>query len=111
MKVFEPNIDADECILSAVVLIDLLLANRNSKILEKHLKILIGKITEAHGKRNTRYWSNEALQCSDQKQLRHEHVYTRKRMIQALLVAGPKQSREILKDAIGCTVTAKEHTE
>jgi hypothetical protein len=113
MKSFEPHPRAEDRKRSAVALIELLLTNKKPEVLPEHLgeliKILIGKITEADGKRNTRHWSNGALQCSDKNQLRHEHVYTRKRMIQALLKASPEESREILKDAIGCIVTADEH--
>jgi hypothetical protein len=113
MKYFEPHPRAEDRKRSAVALIELLLANKKPEVLPEHLgeliKILIGKMTEADGKLNTRHWSNGALQCPDKKQLHHEHVYTRKRMIQALLNARPNESREILKDAIGCIVTTDEH--
>jgi hypothetical protein len=112
MKSFEPHPRAEDRKRSAVALIELLLTNKKPEVLPEHLKelvkILIGKITEADGKRNTRYWSNRALECPEEK-LQHEHVYTRKTMIDALFQAGPEKRQQILKLAIGCTVTAKEH--
>jgi hypothetical protein len=73
------------------------------------IDVLLWRITEADGKYNTRYKTSGALECADRRQLRHEHVYPRSRMIDALLRAKPEQVDDILMDAIGCTVTREEH--
>jgi len=96
-----------------MALIGLLLTNQRPEIQPKQLrellKILLGKISEADGKYKTRHQSLGALQCRDKKQLRHDHVYTRIRMIDALMKAKPEDLSEILQNAIGCTVTHEEH--
>ena len=113
MKVFKPHPQAEERRRSAVALVKLLLASKRPEMLPKHvgelLTTLLWKITEADGKYKTRFQSRGALECTDSKQLRHDHVYTRKRMVDALLNAGPEACEEIVKHAIGCTVTAREH--
>ncbi|HWG21741.1 MAG TPA: hypothetical protein VG225_14515 [Terracidiphilus sp.] len=113
MKTFKTHPRAEDRKRSATALIELLLANKTPEILSEHLrevlKILLWKITEADGKYDTRYQSNGALECKDQKQLRHDHVYPCKRMIGALIQAKPEEWQEILRDAVGCTVTVDEH--
>jgi hypothetical protein len=47
---------------------------------------------------------------SDKAKLRHEHVFQRSKMIAALEKAAPHEIDDILKTAIGCTVTIEEHT-
>jgi hypothetical protein len=39
----------------------------------------------------------------------HEHVYQRRKMIEALIQAKPEAVDHILKNAIGCLVTVDEH--
>ena len=91
----------------------MLLANNTSAVSE-HVQDLIDtllwRITEADGKYNTRYKSNGALNCTDKSRLRHEHVYQRSRMIDALVNADPEAVDGILKNAIGCVVTVDEAT-
>ena len=67
---------------------------------------MIWKITEAHGKYNTQFYSEGALQ--DAGNFRHDHVTTRKNLIDRLMKS-PFDFESILKDAIGCTVTTVEH--
>ncbi len=79
-------------------------------VLPEHKKTLLSrmiwKITEAHGKYNTRYCSQAALQ--QRAKLRHEHVYTRKSLVERLMQT-PGDLENILNHAIGCTVTDSEH--
>lgn len=87
--------DADKIVASARSAIACILGMGND-VLEEHKKVLISrmlwKITEAHGKYNTRYCSVKALKGS-QDDRRHDHVWTRKQ----------------IHRAIGCTVTKSEH--
>ena len=82
-------------------------------VLPEHVRELIGillwKITEADGKYNTRYRTQSALTCEDRTQLRHEHVYQRSKMIDALLQAELQDVEQILQSAVACTVTVQEH--
>lgn len=85
---------------SAVTLIKLLLANKTPEVLPEHLRELLDtmlwKITEADGKYKTRHQSHSALQCSDKRLLRHDHVYPKEKMIDALLNAKPEEVDGIL---------------
>jgi hypothetical protein len=98
---------------SATALIKMLISIDSHEVLPEHIRGLIDyllwKITEADGKSNTRYKTSSALECSDRRLLRHEHVYQKAKMIEALLRANPDAVEGILDDAVGCTVTAHEH--
>lgn len=80
-------------------------------VLEEHKKALISrmlwKITEAHGKYNTRYCSEKARKANKDDR-RHDHVWTRKRMVERILNNPDVLGNEI-EQAIGCTVTKTEH--
>jgi hypothetical protein len=108
--IFDPQAESRE--ISARALIKSLLANKNPEIRPDHLrellKILLGKITEAHGKYTTRHMSLSALDGGAK--LRHDHVYPRSRMVDDLLQGRPEDIDNILKDAIACTVTFDEHS-
>lgn len=90
-------------------------------VLEVHkkelLSVMIWKITERYGKFNAEYLSVKAKKVlnSNQsrlekiQQLAHDHVYTRKYLIQGL-IDKPRDYKSILKKAVGCVVTRKEHT-
>lgn len=65
------------------------------------------KITECEGKHNTRFQSADVLHRKGP--LRHEHVYQRAKMVDALLAAKPQDVDKILEKAIGCLVTVDEH--
>jgi hypothetical protein len=79
------------------------------EILEAHKRELLGvciwKITEAEGKWNVRFRSEKALSNSDD--LRHEHVYERKHLIDRLISGESVDS--VIRDAIACIVTQDEH--
>ena len=64
----------------------MLLSIESPEVLPEHVRELIDcllwKITEADGKWNTRYKTIGALECIDKKQLRHEHVYQKAKMIE-----------------------------
>jgi hypothetical protein len=81
------------------------------EVLEDHKKSLITrmlwKITEANGKYSTRYYSEKALKCSKDER-RHDHVWTRKKMVERL-IDEPSLVEHEIEQAIGCTVTKDEH--
>lgn len=108
-KTFEPKPEAGEIILSATTAIASIL-QMSQKVLPDHkirlISRMIWKITEAHGKYNTQFCSEGALRDADD--LRHDHVTTRQNLINRLMNA-PSDFENILEDAIGCTVTTKEH--
>jgi hypothetical protein len=110
-KTFEPRPEAGEIIRSAKTAIASIL-QMSQKVLPDHKRSLISRmiwrITEAHGKYNTQFCSEGALQSADD--LRHDHVATRRDLIIRLMNA-PSDFENILQDAIGCTVTTKEHQE
>jgi hypothetical protein len=113
--VFRPHPKSEARRRSAVTLIKYLLAARKPEVLSAHLLELLGvllwKITEAEApKHKTRFQSKGALRCRDRAKLRHEHVFQRAKMIAALEKAAPRKVDDILKTAIGCTVTIREHT-
>jgi len=111
---FEPHPQSEMRKRSAFTLIKCLLAKKNKpEVLSAHyrelLSVLLWKITEADGKHNTRFKSQRALRCRDKGKLRHDHVCQRSKMIAALEKAAPRKVDKILRTAIGCTVTKKEH--
>jgi hypothetical protein len=65
---------------------------------------------EADGKYNLRYRSAGArkLAHADRRLLRHEHVQTRKQLVEEM-IAEPSRVREIVLGATACVVTAEEH--
>jgi hypothetical protein len=69
------------------------------------------KLTEAasQGKYNTRFQSL-AAQSALPHLLRHEHVFQRSKLVNALL-AQPDRADEILDSAVACVVTVQEHEE
>lgn len=111
--IFKPHPHAEKRRQSIAKLIKVLLANQGPDILEKHVRDLLGtllwKLTEADGKYKTRYQSSGSLACKDKSQLRHDHVYPRSKMIDALLTAKLEELDGILRSAVGCTVTLDEH--
>lgn len=113
MSSFTPHLLGETRRRSLATLVRLLLANKQlPDVLEKHIRDLLDtalwKYTEADGKYNTRYQSVGALNCNNKGQLRHEHVYPRAVLIDAL-IKRPEEIDEILPLAIGCTVTSDEH--
>lgn len=112
---FVPHPQSEARKRSAVTLIKCLLAERKPEVLSAHyrelLDVLLWKLTEAESsKYKTRFRSKGALGCGGKAKLRHDHVFQRSKMIAALEKAEPHEVDDILKNAIGCTVTAEEHS-
>lgn len=81
-------------------------------ILEQHRRDLINgmlwKLTEARGKYTTRYRSTGAMNAPKGTKLQHEHVHTRKHLVDEITIH-PERAREIASTAVGCVVTKEEH--
>jgi hypothetical protein len=112
--VFKPHPESEKRKRSAVTLINFLLAEKKPEVLPAHyrelLSTLLWKITEAEShKYKTRLQTEGAMNCTEKSELRHEHVFQQSKMIAALEKAAPHEVDDILKDAIGCTVTIEEH--
>ena len=109
-SVWEEAADAAQILTSAREAIACILAMGDA-VLEEHKKSLISrmiwKITEANGKYNTRYFSEKARKASKDDR-RHDHVWTRKRMLGRIL-KDPDVLEHEIERAIGCTVTKVEH--
>ena len=109
--VWQENADAAKIVISAKEAIKGILRMGN-RVLEEHKKSLISrmiwKITEANGKYNTRYYSEKALKCNKDEK-RHDHVWTRKKMVERL-INDPRHVEDEIDQAIGCTVTKDEHS-
>ena len=103
-----PHKERDSRINSAVTAIKALV---RLDLIQKHKKDLIDsciwKITEADGKHNTRYRSYRSLRAA-KKELRHEHVFERKKLVEEIL-KNPDNIDKITKKAIACLVTKNEH--
>ena len=95
-------------LLAKAILSNKILSDKkiHSKYIKELLSILIWKITEIHGKHNTRYISF-GVKNNKGKPI-HEHVIPRKILIEQILKS-PKQTEEILNSTIGCLVTKEEH--
>jgi hypothetical protein len=72
------------------------------------ISVCICKITEADGKWNTRYRTPAAVSESSATSLRHEHVFSRRVVVERLLSA-PHHIDALLRRVVGCLVTTKEH--
>ncbi|MEK6880662.1 MAG: hypothetical protein AABY22_13680 [Nanoarchaeota archaeon] len=87
--------------------------NISEKLKKKILDNLIWKVTEINGKyEGVSYWSEEALKFRGKKkiypkELRHEHVWTRKYLIRELLSG--KSAKEMADKIVACIVTKYEH--
>jgi hypothetical protein len=99
---------------SAVALIKLLLADNKPEILRVHrhelLGVLLWKLTESEShKHKTRFQSHAVVNRKRKLKLRHDHVFQRSKMIDRLEGAAKRKIDIILKNAIACTVTDREH--
>lgn len=111
---FQRHPFAEERRRSAVVLIKTLLEEPGlwPKHRREFLKIALFKLTEAEGvsKYKTRLRSEASLAASfSDRDLRHDHVFQRADMVEALMQAKPGDVDEIINRAVGCTVTKNEH--
>ncbi len=80
---------------------------------KKFLSNCLWQVTQAEGKGKyeLRYKTKAALKAIKEgrrNELRHEHVYPRKQMVQRL-IDSPEKVDEIVKEAVGCVVTQDEH--
>ena len=106
-RVYKPHREREARIKSAVAAISALLPLDLYPAHKKELiSVCLWKITEADGKLNVQYWSEGAL-SADKKELRHEHVYERRELIQRLLDGETPES--VVCNAIACIVTREEH--
>ena len=107
---WKENPDATRVVASAKHAIKHILS-MEAPVIEEHKKSLISrmlwKVTEAHGKYTTRYFSEKALTCTKHEQ-RHDHVWTRRKMVQSL-IDNPMRLDEEINRAIACIVTKEEH--
>ena len=109
---FRPRDDTSDRVTSAKRIISALLGLR-STVRDDHLRELLSvclwKITEAEPdhKHRTRFRSERALKARA-RDLRHEHVFERSKLIEELL-SNPARADEIADLAVACTVTAAEH--
>lgn len=108
-KKYSKKKNSEENITSATNAIGQILNMKN--ILDKHkkelLSVMIWKISEANGKWNLNYLSEETLSEEDVS-IYHEHVVTRQELIK-LLLAQPDQYKKILSKVTACLVTKSEH--
>jgi hypothetical protein len=112
-KKFAKHPDTEKQIASAVMIMKAL---SSLKLYRGHLEFFLSrtlwKITEAEGggrsgKYKLRFRSQASL-GADKKQLHHERVYQRRRMIREL-IASPEQLERIVSKAVACVVTKDEH--
>ena len=107
LREYKPHPDREDRIqsakdaISAIVPLNLYPAHK-----KELLDVCIWKITEADGKLRVRYWSEGALSAA-KKDLRHEHVFERRELVQRLLNGEPTDT--VVSDAIACIVTKQEH--
>lgn len=96
----EYRIESSICAIRAILPLDILEAHKREL-----LSVCIWKITEADGKWNVRFRSEKAL--TESPNLRHEHVFERKELIDRLL--SEESIESVIRDAKACIVTQEEH--
>lgn len=110
LPAWKPHKDSEARKQSALFIAEALLSAREN-IYKSHLRellsIAVWKHTESDGKYTTRYRSLGAINSPGEK-LNHEHVVTRKSLVDALLNE-PDRFAEILESATACTVLEEEH--
>jgi hypothetical protein len=110
---FKPHPESEARKRSAVTLIKYLLAIKKPEVLQTHrrqlLTVLLWKITEAESSKWKTRFQSEGARRRGKAKLRHDHVFQRSKMIAALEKATLHEVDVILKKAIACTVTIKEH--
>ena len=110
LPAWSPRKDSEERLNSALALMDAILRVREQMLnthLRESLSIAIWKYTECNGKYTTRFRSRGAVE-SPKSKLNHEHVFTRKSLIDELL-GSPENSEIIMSKAVACTVLTSEH--
>jgi hypothetical protein len=106
-----PHPDGDARRASAIRLAESVLAAEGLTLAHRReaLSLAVWFYTEADGKWNTRYRSAAAVGASP-KVLNHEHVVTRRSVVDRLL-ADPERCAETLQSAVACCVLREEHQE
>jgi hypothetical protein len=110
---FKPHPNAKKRVESAKRAIQAILEIR-SELCPEHVRAILYRglslITEAEAteKYGLRYQTKKAIQAKSKKELRHEHVYEKKKLRDALL-KHPEKFDEILEQAIGGVITEDEH--
>jgi hypothetical protein len=115
--VYRPRADAEQRfrgIVTAAEAIVRLPLEVDRRIKKRLLNGCLWQITQSKGvgKYNLRYATKaaaELLKDGRTSQLQHEHVYTRKLLVERLLEAQEGQIEVILRDAIGSVVTKAEN--
>jgi hypothetical protein len=80
----------------------------DSSQMRELLSTLIWKFTEASGKHKLDFMSRKAMSELNKKNLIHEHVFERAKLVSRLLEPCANID-EILRDALACLVTKEEH--
>jgi len=111
---FQRHRSTEERKRSAIVLAKTLLQEIPGLLPEHRrecLGIALWKYTQAEGlsKYKTRFRSKASISAVA-RDLRHDHVCQRAIMIDTLLQAKSEDVDEILRNAVGCTITKDEHT-
>jgi hypothetical protein len=106
-----PHKDSESRKASAIALASAVLQSRSvmyASHVREVLSIAVWKYTECDGKYTTRFRSEGAMFAKSDS-VHHEHVVTRKSLVERLL-AEPHDVSSIFADAIGCVVLRSEHT-
>lgn len=107
---FTRHPDADRRISSVLAIVRALLTlDLYPRHKKRFLSNCLWQLTEAEGcdKYSLRFMSEAALSAA-RRELRHEHVCRRAKMVDKL-IADPESAELILSKAIGCIVTRSEH--
>jgi len=104
---YDPHPEREARVSSAMTAIAALLPLSLDKTHKRELlSVCIWKITEADGKWNLRFRSEAAMAKSGSSDLRHEHIYTRKHLVDRLLDG--ESVELVMAHTIACVVTAAE---
>jgi hypothetical protein len=115
VKDYLPSPRAIAIVKSAKLLAKMVL--KNEEMLPAHRRKVLSSvqwmISKVDGKYSTRYRSEIVVEIArseptSKTKINHEHVFTRKYIIQQLL-ANPQSSDQLLDQVIACVVTKDEH--
>jgi hypothetical protein len=111
---FEPHPDGKKRLESVKRAIRAILDIRD-ELRPEHVRAFLNRglslltVAEAKGKYRIRYWTHGALRAKLKKDLRHEHVVEKKKLVDRLL-KNPEMVDDILESAVACVVTKCEHS-
>lgn len=119
LELWQPSPSASALLESARLLIDFAMNTDQlaPKAQKELLNLALWWATEVDGKYTTRYRSQGVIDLASTsplpagwwKELRHDHVQTRKNLIKRLHTG--EDASTVLGDAVGCTVTRQEHAQ